>query len=190
MADYDLTARSEIGRYLEPGEQLLWAGRPATGIKLRSSDILMIPFSLLWCGFAIFWEYLAIQGNSPIFFRLWGIPFVAIGLYIVAGRFFHDAWRRRKTLYALTDRRALIVSGLLSQTVSSIFLSNLTDVTLSERANGEGTIHLSLASAGYSPWEHWWTTGAPVGHNFELIPDASQVYRFIQQAKSSTGGRR
>lgn len=185
MADYDMTARSNVGRYLEPGEKLLWAGRPASGIKLRASDILLIPFSLLWAGFAIFWEVGVINSNAPLFFRLWGIPFVLVGLYIVAGRFFHDAWRRDKTLYGLTDRRAVIVSGILSRRISSIFLDNLADLTLSERANGEGSIQLGRPVPSYWRWNGgWWSGGADEGHSFEFIPDAAQVYRMIQKAKS------
>ena len=59
----------------------------------------MIPFSLLWCGFAVFWETMAMRMPGPffgpgLFFRLWGIPFVFVGLYFVFGRFFADALAR------------------------------------------------------------------------------------------------
>ncbi len=53
----------------------------------------MIPFSLLSGGFAIFWEYLALSTTSKtpglmaVVFPLWGLPFVAVGVYIIFGRF-------------------------------------------------------------------------------------------------------
>lgn len=37
-----------IRSQIERGETLLWAGQPLQGIRFRSHDILMIPFSLLW----------------------------------------------------------------------------------------------------------------------------------------------
>ncbi len=41
-------AAQKIQKELEPGEKLLWTGQPAQGIRLRGSDVFMIPFSFLW----------------------------------------------------------------------------------------------------------------------------------------------
>jgi hypothetical protein len=54
-----------VQRELRSDEQLIWSGRPGRGLRLRSSDALMIPFSLLWGGFAIFWEYSVLFGFDP-----------------------------------------------------------------------------------------------------------------------------
>jgi hypothetical protein len=56
MSVYDPSAEAEVRRELGPQEDLLWSGRPRGGIRFRSQDALMIPFSLLWAGFAVFWE--------------------------------------------------------------------------------------------------------------------------------------
>jgi len=78
--DYALeqTVRSQLAS----NEKLLWTGQPRPGLRLRATDALAIPFSLLWCGFAIFWEWSVLKQGAPGFFALWGIPFVAIGLYV------------------------------------------------------------------------------------------------------------
>jgi uncharacterized protein (DUF58 family) len=69
------------GRLLN-GERVVWKGRPAGGLLLTARDTFLIPFSLLWCGFAVFWEFSAVsQRNGPGFFLLFGLFFVLVGLY-------------------------------------------------------------------------------------------------------------
>jgi hypothetical protein len=72
---------SELQPYLQPDERLLWAGSPDQGVRLRSRDVFMIPFSLVWCGFAIFWTISATSAGAPFFFTLWGLMFVCFGLF-------------------------------------------------------------------------------------------------------------
>ncbi|HRW19347.1 MAG TPA: hypothetical protein P5181_10925 [Dermatophilaceae bacterium] len=96
---------------LLPGEQVLWTGVPDASRILEPSDAAMIPFSVLWGGFAIFWEVMAIRMGAPWFALLWGVPFVLIGLHMMVGRFFVRRWQRARTRYVLTDRRALLLRG-------------------------------------------------------------------------------
>src|SRR3954451_15422857 len=100
--------------YLFPGESILWAGQPKQGLALTGRDALLIPVSLLWGGFAIFWNVgvWSFPGKGPpLFFRLFGLPFLVIGLYVIVGRFFHDAAIRKRLVYAVTDQRILVLRG-------------------------------------------------------------------------------
>ena len=75
---------------LSLGEQLLWSGMPRQGFAFRKTDLYTVPFSAMWLGFAIFWESSVFYTNAPLFFRLWGIPFILVGIYMLVGRFFGD----------------------------------------------------------------------------------------------------
>jgi hypothetical protein len=168
---------------LAKGERLLWSGVPCQGVLFRTSDALMIPFSLLWAGFAVFWELSVLRDGAPVFFALWGIPFVLVGAYIVVGRFFVDARRRRNTAYGLTTERLIISSGAFRPTLKSLGLRTLSDLTLDQRSDGSGTITfgptspLTMFNAGLD-WP-----GMPRPPAFELIPNAKEVYDMIREAQ-------
>jgi hypothetical protein len=118
--------------------------------------------------------------------RLWGIPFVLVGLFLVFGRFIYDARRREHTFYGLTDRRAIIISGLSQRTTQNVSLRALSDVSLAERADMSGTI--TLGSQGPLPawargtaWPGMAYKGTP---SFELIANARSVFEQIREAQS------
>jgi hypothetical protein len=176
----------EIRRQLGSGERVLWSGQPKQGLILRASDALMIPFSLPWGGFAFFWEWSVINSDAPGFFVLWGIPFVLVGIYLIVGRFFVEARQRLKTHYAVTNERVLIISGLLRPTVKSLSLSTLTDVSLSESANGEGSVTFGAVSAlsgMFGGFAGWPGMSERVGPRFDVIPKAKGVYEIIRTAQ-------
>jgi hypothetical protein len=98
----------QLRQYLRADEQLLWSGTPDASVWFAPQDAFAIPFSIAWCAFAIAFESAAVT-SGPVIAKLWGIPFVAMGLYVVAGRFFYKASRKRRTTYAITTKRAMIV---------------------------------------------------------------------------------
>jgi hypothetical protein len=89
------------GRFL-PGELIQWSGQPGLGILFEPRDILLVPFSLIWGGFAIFWETMALtRARAPLSLQLWGVPFVLAVLFIIFGRFLLDAHIRARLIYAI-----------------------------------------------------------------------------------------
>lgn len=93
---------------------LVWVGRPDPAKHFGPSDVFLVPFSLLWGGFAIFWETTALAQGAPLPFALFGLFFVAVGLYFIGGRFIAKAIRKRQTFYGLTPDRALVAVGSAS----------------------------------------------------------------------------
>ncbi len=174
---------------LDSGEQYIWSGIPKQGIFFRASDIFMIPFSLLWGGFAIFWEIMALSipaheaGPVSIIFPLFGIPFVIVGLHMIFGRFIYDSRMRSKTFYGLTDQRVIIVTELFRKKVKSLNLRTMSDVSLSEKSNKSGTITFGQENALLSFLGAYSFTGMSGGSNvpkFEFIDNAKNVYNQIR----------
>ena len=170
-----------IQNELSANEKLLWSGRPPQGLLFRAVDIALIPFTLMWAGFALFWESMAIASGFFLFI-LWGIPFVLVGAFMVFGRFLVDAYLRNKTFYGLTDQRAIIISGLLQKEIKSLNLRTTSDITLNQKSDGTGSIVF-----GTLPPMAWMMRGTSIngmGRNmvpqFELIPDAKRVYELIR----------
>ena len=177
---------------LEPDEALLWIGRPAQGVRFRMHDILLVPFTVLWAGFAFFWEisvliaYLKSAGQPdgmPVMFPIFGIPFCLVGLYLTLGRFLLDRARRRRTFYAVTDRRAIITSLLPRLSVKSYYPAGLDSLELTERGDGSGSITLAREQTPWylrpnGPWLMPW-------HNrFEWIDNVREPYTLLQKLRA------
>lgn len=175
-----------IQSVLGDNEKLLWSGQPGQGLIFRSADIFLIPFSILWCGFAIFWEYTVAINQTSTFFLIYGGFFVLIGLYFVFGRFILDSEQRKKTYYGITNERVVIISGLFHRKIKSLNLHTLSDMTLSQKSDGSGTIFLGPISF----WESiyggmaWWP-GMQVSPKFEAIQNAKRVYDILIEAQKS-----
>lgn len=182
------TPSKEITSELAVAEKVLWAGQPRQGLVLRGADAFLIPFSLLWGGFAIFWEVSVIAVGAPLFFALFGLLFVVVGLYLIVGRFFFEARQRTRTFYAVTNDRIIILSGLLSRTVKSIDLRTLGEMSLSERKNGRGSIVFGSTSSFdwmFGGMPGWPGMGARLASRFELIDNVRSVYEAIRSAQRS-----
>lgn len=148
--DADPAWSAQLRRQLAAGEQVLWQGRPLQGLRLHRADLWMLPFALMWGGFALHWEWSVLRSDVPAFFVLWGIPFVLLGLYLMVGRFFFDARRRASTRYVLTTERVLLAAGQGFRRIESLPLRLLPQVSLHERADGRGTITLGSAAGGWA----------------------------------------
>ena len=112
---------------------------------------------------------------------LFGIPFVFIGLYALVGRFFHDAWRRSRTVYGLTDGRILIARP---SRLRSFDLATLREIELSETGDNTGTIILGADAYGSWQWNgEWIYTPAFEPRVFEGISNPSRVLAAIRAAQ-------
>jgi hypothetical protein len=180
------TGRSLIEPILRPGERVLWEGQPDVGAYSLRGAWYLIPFSLLWGGFAIFWEVTALtQGAGPLF-AIWGVPFVAVGLYMIFGRLFVARREARRTHYGVTDQRVLLFTGAFGCRTTEMALRDLPPAQLEEQSSGLGTITFGTTLGGLRPPPGWPTMGTMAQSTaFVSITDAARVYRIVQDAKDA-----
>jgi hypothetical protein len=171
---------------LAEAEVLLWSGRPAPGVRFTARDVLLVPFSLLWGGGALVWEYLALAARAPLVFCLWGLPFVVLGQYMIWGRFVADARRRARLVYGLTVHRAIVAREGWPRTVASFPIDARTEISLVESAGGRGTIRFGGSSAVEVARLQ---RGAPP-FAFESLPMARDVYQMILELQAVAGTER
>ena len=115
------------------GETIRWAARPNPTRIFHSDDWAVIPFSAVWLAFFVYWESQALgfgwfgnsNRNSDTLQIVWGIPFLLLGNYMLWGRFFWDAWLKRRTYYAITNRRVLLVQRSRRFKTWSVFPNEL-----------------------------------------------------------------
>ena len=105
LGGWDSSAGTRL--WIQPGERIVWRGQPDAAVVFGPEDLLLVPFSLMWGGFAIFWE-IGVTTQGWGVGSVWGIPFVLIGLYFIVGRFIYKRHNRRTTRYAITDRRIIV----------------------------------------------------------------------------------
>lgn len=140
---------------LMPSESILWTGQPDPRIRFTKGDIFFIPFFtiaaltflMMWVGtmFAAFSS--DADRPSPIF-AITLAAFPLFGLYAAVGRFYYKKWRKKRTFYAVTDKRALEVTTLAGnqwrilcgRQSQSVDLNTLQTISKDIRRNGSGTI--------------------------------------------------
>lgn len=146
MTTIDSRAAMKVQPEMISGEKVYWAAMPDPGVIFHSDDWAAIPFTLVWTGFFVFWEGNALGywggtsqgGGSDLFMALWGIPFLILGNYMVWGRFLVDAWLKRRTYYAVTNRRVLILQEGWKPKTSWMYLEAIP--TMEREGSETGTI--------------------------------------------------
>ena len=142
--------------FIQPGERLLWEGRPNKRSFMLRGSWWMIPFSLLVCAIPIstfaYWLYSLFSGTA---FRSYGSPtsqgslgllvivgiILLAGMYLLFGRYLIAAREADNTYYMLTNHRVLIQGGAINRIVTESSLKMLGNIEGFEDKSGIGTIY-------------------------------------------------
>ncbi len=166
---------------LERGERLLWWGRPYPGLALRRRDALLIPFAAAWLGLAVYWQAEATAREPGPGATLFGAAFIAIGLYMLAGRFLVEAWRRRRTLYAVSARRVIILAPPLK---TVLLLRELGKCRIGAEPGGRRSLAFGreMLMRLQFGWRRGFISRRP--ECFELVEDADGALAAIHAAQA------
>lgn len=167
---------------LLPGERIAWEGQPYSGLIFRPMEVFLIPFSLLWGGFALFWNTSVWTTDADLSFKLFGLPFLVAGLYVTVGRFLIDMVLRKRTTYFVTNKRIIIEKRSGGAKTKSVDISRLPALELDERTDGFGTIRFGSSGGWFSGnnFGIWQPTFDPTPQ-FIRIPNVRSIYQLIQK---------
>jgi hypothetical protein len=117
---------------------------------------------------------------------IWGIPFVVIGQYMIWGRFLYGAWKKKRTHYAVTNRRVIVVQDGWKRQMASNYIDTLPTLIKEGGSIGIGTLRFAQSESMWSGrrgWEAW--DGMAVGTvpTFIDIEDVDSVYRLVSDLR-------
>lgn len=177
---------------LDPGERVLWSGRPAQGFIFTAKDFFTIPAGLLFTVVGVLmatgwhFELSPTQKTWPLVVALFAIPHIAIGLYVLAGRHFLDRAYRAGLHYAITDSRVLIIATALSKRIQSLDFSAIRPLQLDQFPGGTGTIYLTNEHTSRGEHSQSFSSQETLGSPplFFRIKDAKRAYDILMDVSS------
>jgi len=176
-------------------EHIMWTGQPDTSVVFTRADIFLIPFSLFWGGFAIFWEVTVLfarnkaGGGPPAFFALFGMIFVVLGLHFILGRFIWKNFKKKRTYYAVTNKRVIVLTKTFGKNIQAEFIDRIPGINKSIRSNGIGTVRFGnsnmmsamYGNTGLDCFGSFYGQDLPV---FYDIKDADRVHGIVNELRN------
>jgi len=162
----------EWASFLDPDEHIIWQGRPATGLRLKPRNLIKSPFGIFFLGYAIFWTSNSARTGGTGFL-MFGLPFIAAGLWLVFGKHIFDSLRRGRTHYTLTNKRAFIATDLFGRKLQSFVIHK--NSPLEYHPGPPDTIIFAIQDIQTDDETVYQDIG------FELIDDGPHVYELLRE---------
>jgi hypothetical protein len=131
---------------IEPNEAIAWVGRPHRG-RFFLSMLPIFFFGVPWTAFSVCWIAMASRapGGMGLIFPLFGLPFVALGVGMLAAPF----WAQRRAgqvAYVVTDRRVIFFEPNFpsGQKVVSLRTGEFGPLERIERDDGSGDLTFAV----------------------------------------------
>ena len=151
--------------YFLSDEYELWRGK-SKGMNSQQK-MFMIPFGIFFLGFALFWTMTASAVGGP--FGLFGLPFIAVGAYIVFGKNIVG----KKTYYVITNKR---IYRSQAGRVDMVDIANLPPMRVAAHSGGAGSVYF-----GEHHYRAHGKTHYGVVFSIENVDDIATVQRIISE---------
>ena len=167
-----------VQRELDDDEHVEWSGQPLPERMFwRALPQLLV--GIPWTLFAMAWTGIALSGPFP--FALFGMPFLAVGAYLLGSPWL-ERRRAREIAYVVTNHRAMILSASVDVVARGwrhrvrSFLPPFGDVERTDWGEGTGDVMFAreLVGAGRGGQRT-----SPLG--FFGVPDAARVERLMRR---------
>ena len=179
--------RMAVQSEVADGERLVWVSQ-AVPRYFTAATIAPMLFAIPWTGFAVFWTVTAfvatrkasgddaMSGALRYLFPLWGVPFILVGLAMLSAPVWM-ARRLKRTVYALTDRRAVILAPgwFGSRKVRSFTPEALASMERVERPDGSGDLIFEEYTQRRGSSSH------TVRHGFISVPRVRDVEDLLRK---------
>lgn len=137
-----------LGRELRADERVLWQGMKLARIEPAGFGLYL--FAIPWTAFALFWTGFAAAGVASEggsgwawAFPAFGIPFILVGLGMLAAPF--APWfQRGRILFAITNQRVMRLSLGRNLSVNSVPRHRVGQIEKYESSDGTGLLKLAI----------------------------------------------
>ncbi len=193
----------EIEKHLLKDERVIWSASPVIKAFLKyllsHEPMRFIGYYFFFLGlaftiFGVSFLFLATPKPPPkeeapgIIFALLGLPFVGIGYALSFGGRRRIVKQFEKTKYYLTNKRAIIITGSQGQTMLTVDMKSIPQVSLSLISESVGNIVFgeSDPTMGKGFWRfldlsYWWRGNKNKLNGFVAIENAEETMRRVSQ---------
>ncbi|MEO0914240.1 MAG: hypothetical protein AAFY59_14840 [Pseudomonadota bacterium] len=181
-------SRTRWEDYFEPGEKLVWQGRPIPGGG-HPGYILLSLFGMPFLGAGLFTfkegvDHLIgaavdLEADFDFMFLIpFSLPFLAIGAGLVFGPWLWPRYALRRTRYALSNKRAYIATTIWGQKLETYAITADADIEIESRRHHTVTFanRVSKDSDGD-------LTTTKI--SFENIEEGEKVYHLLRDIQRS-----
>lgn len=159
-------------KYMTPGEYVLWRGHPEKGNTFTAASAIRALFSLGVLAFCLVWEITAFRQGNSVIMMVFGLPFIAVGLFMLWSSTLRGPYLRNKTFYVITNKKLMLKEG---KNIRFCDGHRLPPMQVKEHRNGNATLSFS-----YDLFPSTVTRRTSAGFALENLADAGGAQRALE----------